>query len=90
MKELVGNSANIFLLETTDSQLVARAEVVFLVSEPKYQTDGAGGFVKTRTPEDFRFSVSMKWLREVAGWLNNLADQCEDIERRASIEPGDS
>lgn len=87
MKEYVGSTANLYLVETTDEELRPMTELVFIVSEPKYQQDGAGGFARIRSTEELRFSTSPKGLHEIAKRLTDIAYEAERLGKRASLEP---
>ena len=87
MKEYMGSTANLFLLETTDNKLRAQAELVILVSEPKYHPDAGGGFAKVRETVELRFSAGIKGLRKMVEALTVIADEAERFEERASLEP---
>lgn len=39
MNELIGHTANVMLAATNKGRLTATVELVFLVSEPKYQAE---------------------------------------------------
>ena len=86
MKELIGHSANVALLETNKCRLVASIEVVLLVSEPNYQADPSG-FVKVHSIEDLRFATGVGGLRTLIKELGELADEAEELEERASLKP---
>lgn len=86
MNELIGHTANVMLAETNKGRLTATVELVFLVSEPKYQADMTG-FVKTRSTTDVRFATSAQGLRNMAKELGELADEAEELEERASLKP---
>jgi hypothetical protein len=88
MNELIGHTANVMLVETNSGQLTATIELVFLVSEAKYQTDLTGS-VKTRSVTDVRFATSAKYLHDLANNLSELADETEELEERASLKPRD-
>lgn len=89
MNELIGHSANVMLAETDKGRLLATVELVLLVSEPKYQSDPIG-FVKTRSVTDIRFATSAKGLRALAREFDELANDAEELEERASLKPRDS
>jgi hypothetical protein len=74
------------LAETNKGRLTATVELVFLVIEPKYQTD-LTGFVKTRSITDIRLATNAKGLRNIAKGLGELADEAEELEERASLKP---
>lgn len=89
MNELIGHSANVMLAQTNNGNLLATVEIVLLVSEPKYQSDPSG-FVKTRSVTDIRFAVGANGLRALARGLEELANDAEELEDRASLKPKDS
>jgi hypothetical protein len=88
MNELIGHTANVMLVEIDSGKLAATIELVFLVSEAKYQTD-LTGFAKTRSVTDVRFATSAKWLHDLSNNLRELADEAEELEERASLKPRD-
>lgn len=88
MNDLIGHSANVMLAEAEKGKLIARVELVLLVSEPKYQSDPSG-FVKTRSVADIRFATGANGLRALAKEFGKLADDAEELEERASLKPRD-
>lgn len=89
MKEIVGTSANMALLEGNKNNLIGMAEVILVFSEPQYQTDGGGGIVKVRAAQHIRFSAAAKNLRKIAEQFTEYADELEKLENRATLLGGD-
>lgn len=79
MKELIGHSANTYLVPSIhEDKLIPMVELILLTSEPRYQSD-VSGFVKTRAVMDTRLSVAPKALRELAALFTALADEADKV-----------
>jgi hypothetical protein len=89
MREIIGHSRNMALMEADDGKLLTTVEVVLLLSETKYQSD-ISGFVKVREIKDVRFATGVKQLRNLAKEFGEMADDAEHLQERATLLPDDS
>lgn len=87
MREIIGHSCNMALMEAADGKsLTTTIEVILLLSEIKYQSDPSG-FVKVRDIVDVRFATGAKQLRALAKEFGELADDAENLQERATLLP---
>ena len=65
MKEFLGNSVNIALVEMESGEYRANAELVFLVSEPTYTVSSAGEMIRQRGIANGRQVVPAWWIDDI-------------------------
>ena len=86
MKELVGNSGNIYLRtpigEEGERESRGEAEVILILSEPHYKTTNVGSIVKERETETVRFVTGAEALRGLAEMFIEWADDLESATQQ--------
>lgn len=86
MKEFMGNSVNISLIEMESGAWRANAELVVLVSEPTYTVSPAGEMIRQREMGHFRFALTQRAMRTFIKNLTEYADEMEKTEQRFAVE----
>lgn len=81
MKEYIGNSINISLVEMDNGAFRANAELIVVVSEPSYSISLGGEMIRQREVDHFRFAVTSRALRVLIKNLSEYADEMEKTEK---------
>jgi hypothetical protein len=82
VKEFMGTSINISLVEMESGDYRANAELVVLVSEPTYTVSPAGEMIRQREMGHYRFALTSRAMRSFIKSLVEYADAMEKTEQR--------
>lgn len=82
MKEFMGTSINISLVEMESGDFLANAELVVLVSEPTYTASPAGELIRQREMGHYRFALTSRAMRKFIKSLEEYAGEMEKTEQR--------
>lgn len=88
MKEFIGCSVNIGLVELESGAFGATAEVVLVLSEPNYSVSSAGEMVRSREVSHLRFGSRTRGLRALIKSLGEYADEMDATEKRCVVVQG--
>jgi hypothetical protein len=86
VKEFMGNSVNISLIEMESGDYRANAELVVIVSEPTYTVSPAGEMIRQREMGHFRFALTSRAMRSFIKNLTEYADEMDKTEKRFKVE----
>jgi len=87
MKEIAGMSMNFSLVHDIDcSPTSARAELIVLLSEPKWSCDHIGAFSKARVITETRFSVGLSAIRSMIASLKECEKSLAIIQATVKTE----
>jgi hypothetical protein len=89
MKEIASAAANHYICINDDGAPVVMTELVLNISEPVYESDGGGGYVKRRTLNTVRIHAGIKQLKALAQHIEEYAVIAELLKDRVTIAPED-